>query len=81
MKGDEKAATARKIREYWAEISAVYDLEPTALDIKDFGIVDAVVRKNDPDFKPGSVKEKRIEIIKKSIKDPQTLKLYGFDKN
>lgn len=46
------AQTTQRIRchEYFAEISAVYFTRPDTLHIKDYRIVDSVVRRNDPNF-------------------------------
>lgn len=50
--------------EYWAEICAQYFIDPTALHIEDYQIVDEQIRKTDPHYNPIVTSEKRANIIK-----------------
>ncbi len=48
---DNKIELYNKCVEYWAEIYSAYILRPSMLNYEDFKIVDALVKKADPDFK------------------------------
>ncbi len=54
--------------EYWAEIVGQYFQDPTQLNIKDFRVVDVVVKQKDATFDAlQKANERRIEMLKNSI--------------
>ena len=50
-------------QEYWADICAQYFQDPTQLSMDDFEIVDAWVKKSDPNFNPTTSNEQRTQIL------------------
>lgn len=54
-----------KASEYWAEICAQYFEDPTQLNVKDFQIVDAQVRKTDPNYDWQKSRSERARILSK----------------
>jgi hypothetical protein len=57
-----------KTTEYWAEIYSAYLTNPESLNYKDFNLVDKIVKKSDPNFKP-KTKKGVLEAIKELEND------------
>lgn len=60
---DEKRELYTKAVEYWAEICSQYFRNPEAMDVKDFQLVDARVRKVDPDYDADECRSERQEVV------------------
>lgn len=60
---DKKLELACKSTEYWAEITQQYFEHPENMNIKDYRLVDAWVKKRDPNFDPIKAREERKKIL------------------
>lgn len=63
-----------KAVEYWAEICAQYFYDSTNMNIKDFQIVDKVVKNTDPNFNPIEQYANRIKLIDKYFRENRSKK-------
>jgi len=64
---DKKTENHLKASEYWAEICSQYFTAPEWMNIKDYLLVDGVVRKADPDYQPAEMAQKRWDMIEQAI--------------